>query len=310
MQGVDNIRRPAGAAGAVIAALIAGGLTEIAHAQFGTSHGQVVQVTDARPLAALARDLTGRYGVLVSYEDPLTYAFEGDFDGTVETERRKGFPSRPARELRATTLSFTAEALAVGYGYPQRPAERSSVARILQGAIDNHAANGNPGRFKILETASGLDIVPVASRDISGEFAPVESLLDTRITFPEVKGMANPALAAFTRALAAASGKTVAAPFEGLLVSGPVSANNEVARDVLARIVNGLRLYGATPETVNQLFPVDVAWTLTTQPGLAPPHDATYRIDLRVGGLDTRYSPARNIPGRVVPIPRSAEPRP
>ncbi len=275
----------------------------VMYAQKGTSHGQTVSVTDSRPLAQIAEILNGRYGVPISYEDASAYPFDGDLGDTVETERRRGFPSAPALTLRNTTLKFVAEPLDVGFdgAWPGRPADPAGVARILQGVLDQHAANGSPGRFKILQTKLGLAIVPTATRNSAGDFVPEQSLLDTRISFAKVEGDTYSVINTFTEALAAASGAKIDFPFGGLAHSSPVAANNEIARDVLARIATGLVFYRAGP-------PLPLVWTLVTQPGIAPPHTATYRMDLRMGTLDFAYS-ANDTYG-AVPIPRPAPPRP
>jgi hypothetical protein len=249
-----------------------------------------ISVTEPRPLARVAEILTTRYGVPVSYEDVSAYAYDGDLSAA--TSEKQG-PRAAAILPRSSSLKFFPEALAISFD-PVRTADPAAVAKMLGGILAQHEAAGNPGRFKLLETAAGLVIVPTAVRDYSGTFIPDQSLLDMRISFQAAAGDADSALLAFRDALKAVSGKEVS--IEGFWAqSGPVGANNEIARDVLARILNGLHHFVGPTTNIGDVSPSPrLVWSLTAEPAIESPHATRYHIAFRSVVMEDGYpSPPR-----------------
>jgi hypothetical protein len=263
------------------------------------SHGETVSISDARPLARAAEILMSHYGVPISYEDLSAYAYDGDLAETLDLPVSNALGSTlvASKTLapRKSNLTFFAEPLKVGFHPPSvDTADPASVARVLQGVLNQHENNGNPGQFKLVETPAGLAIVPKATRSTSGAPTADQSLLDLRISFPEREGEADGVLIAFVKALKEVSGKQV--EVEGIggpaIFSGRIGARNEVARDVLARLLTGLIHYGG----INDGRPVPkLVWNLTTYPGINPPHAASYHI-----GFKTVVMEGRDQSGRIV----------
>jgi hypothetical protein len=153
------------------------------------------------------------------------------------------------------------------------PAASASVSKALETVLQQHESNGNPGRFRVVETAAGLAIVPVASRNSLGMLVSDYSPLDLPISFPEVDAGADSGLRAFSEALSAASGKRIKLLDSLFTMNVKIGANNEVARDVLARLLTGLRnRSGPAPK---------LAWTLVMEPGINAPHSGDYSLSLR-----------------------------
>jgi hypothetical protein len=245
-----------------------------------------ISVTEPRPLARVAEILTTRYGVPVSYEDVSAYAYDGDLSAA--TSEKQG-PRAAAILPRSTSLKFFAEPLSISFD-PVRTADPAAVAKMLRAILAQHEAAGNPGRFKLLETAGGLVIVPTAVRDYSGTFVPDQSLLDLRISFQAAGGESTSPLWAFRDALKAVSGKDISV--EGIFgaESGPAGANNEIARDVLARILNGLdHFIGPTTNIGDVIPPPQLVWSLTAEPAIEPPHAARYHIGFRTVIMEDGY---------------------
>lgn len=254
--------------------------------------GDTVSIVDARPLKKAAEALEALYGVPISYEDPSAYAYNGDLSDPFEFRAANALPPRDS------SLKFVSEHLKGAIERPDahgvhpllQAAPEADVARILQSVVDQHASNGNPGRFKILATPAGLVIVPTAARNSRGEWVPDQSLLDFRISLPEMDTDADLAIEAFCKALSAASGKTVQPADAFLTRTARIGADNEVARDVLVRLLNGMHeTRGGIRNADGTLPVVKVAWTLTTQPGFDPQHAGTYLLGLRNVAMEGRY---------------------
>jgi hypothetical protein len=200
---------------------LAGLLFMVAAFAQNTAPTAAVLVNEKMPLRRAAELLQLRYGVPISYEDG-PYEFGGEIDHP--------FPNATAPK--AGTLN-------VDLSPPLTNPEPLTVERQLQGLMEQHARNGNPGQFKVIETAAGLAIVAAAVRERSGILVPYQSPLDARITFPEMERDARDAIAVFLKATEAASGKKLALGGDGVLKwrAVRIGANNEVARDVLAKLL-------------------------------------------------------------------------
>jgi hypothetical protein len=244
------------------------------------SSGQIpppdnVTISDPRPLVKVVETLIARYGVRISYEDVSAYNFEADL---VRSNPQTVLPRNSG-----LSISFG------GLPQPkyddtmktQQSADPSKVKTLLQAILNQHERNGNPGRFKIVGTENGMAIVPTATRDSAGTFVPDQSILDQRISFPTMDtDNTDVALNAFCKALSTASGKNVYSRAGLSSTQVRIGADNEVARDVLARLFNSLRTNGMgllqPGGRLNVGNPTtEVAWVLTTEPGVG------YRLEAR-----------------------------
>jgi hypothetical protein len=226
------------------------GAALVARAQ-GTAPGSTVVINDSRPLYEAALVLERRYGVSIAYED-AEYTSNDDLD----------------RSRHAVPIS-RAGTLNVDLSPPLTSPEPLTAAMLLQGLLGQQVRNGNPGQFKLMETAEGLAIIPVAVRNSEGAVVPYRSLLETRITFPEADREAEDTLGLICELTSAASGKKIG------LGGGPgvlkwrrvrVGANNEIARDVLARMLTSLHAEGepGSPNKSPGSYGYKISWSLLT----------------------------------------------
>ena len=209
-------------------------LAGVANAQ-AQSRDETVSISDPRPLAKTAETLIKRYGVPVSYEDVSAYTYEGDFSESREVQTTHWGARVLAPRGGSITLTLPKANL------PAVPLTTATVEGFLGTAAAQHQAAGNPGRFQILETLAGPAIVPVANRDSSGVLIQDRSLLDFRVTFPEMDRDIESALETFAQALHTATGKTINVRHGHPSMAVRIGANDEVARDVLAKMITSLR---------------------------------------------------------------------
>jgi hypothetical protein len=234
-----------------------------------------ISVSDTWPLAKAAEVIRARYGIPISYEDASTYSYYADKEDPVNF--MAAHPGARVLPPKSSSLSFVLQPLDVSYD-PARPADLKSVAKQLQGVLDQNQANGNPGRFRIMETSGGLVIVPTATRDVNGAFVEDHSILEARISFPEISGDSYLTFGAFRDALQAAIGKSVRMDIlPGL--SDPIRARNEPARDVLIRLLNGFHGgVGLMPTDGSTRIEPKRTWSLTTEPGIDPSVSTSYHL--------------------------------
>jgi hypothetical protein len=249
--------------------LLAVVIAMVASAQLPPPPTGPVSINDPWPLAEAARILVARYGVPVSYEDVSRYAYSGDLADPVRYI--SDHPGAPTLPPRTSGVTFVQEPLKMSYD-PTVAAEPAEVARILQGVLEQHEKNGNPGRFKVLETSAGLVIVPTGTRDGSGVFVPDQSLLEARISFREMEGESRWVFEAFRDALRAATGKNIMMDGMGGGLCDRIGARDEVARDVLIKLLKGYHRQG----TLLGATSAQLTWNLTAYTD--PASGTSYRL--------------------------------
>jgi hypothetical protein len=218
-----------------------------------------VMISDPRPLLKVAEMFSERYGVRVSYEDLPEYDYAGDLDKSTNLPKSS-----------SPSISFA------GFPQPkyntnwkaQQTGDPVSMKTLLQTILDEHERNGNPGRFKIVDTANGMAIVPTATRNSAGMFVPAQSVLDQRISFGgDYTDSLDGALNIFCKALSAATGKNVYTRLGPEATNVRFGAKNEVARDVLARMLNS-QWWNGMGISINSIGEpsVQTTWVLITEP--------------------------------------------
>ena len=248
-----------------------------------TSSYDNISITDPHPLARVANTLTARYGVPVSYEEGSGYAYAGDL--SEPTQFRIEHPDAKSLPPRTGKLNFVNPPFPVAFDpvYAPKPAQLDSVKGFLQSILDQYASNDSPGRFKLVEHLSGLVIVPDQTKDSLGNFVADHSILDLRISFPEVKGGFSTALATFCAALSSAAGKQVKLLTIGMSKDFSIRADNEVARDVLARLLalGSLNHIGIGSGDGRPPRALKSVWTLIAEQSLDPPYTVSYGLSFR-----------------------------
>jgi hypothetical protein len=146
-----------------------------------------------RPLDQLTTILESRYGVAVTYEDPILL-WRGDMEAWGQDASRPG-TFFPARGTVVVPDELT----------PQRTPKLTAAA--LEKALDSlHSLNPDGPHFRLLETRYGFHIVPDTVRDESGRRVSASSILDVSVTVPEAVRMPGEHVVALCRAVGAASG--------------------------------------------------------------------------------------------------------
>jgi hypothetical protein len=189
-------------------------------------------------LAGALNLIRGHYGIPVSFEDVSSYEYAGELTewpppGTAAAN------AQGAHDLTIPRYSLAVDLPDLG----PTPAPRA-VEGAIQAVLDQHAANGNPGRFKLIETPESIVVVPTERRNAQGSWVPDASPLDLRITFPEADRSADDAIQALCDALRASWGPGGRELYCITALKGmraTVGAKNEVARDVLVRLIANAR---------------------------------------------------------------------
>ena len=227
----------------------------------GLAHGQTV-IFSVTGLAQAAEQFEMRYGVPVSYED-ANYAYAGDLIDQTRPDYARSHPNTP-RLFSPKSGPLTLR------GDPKEHLSLFNAAAdampMLQSLLDDHVKAGYPGQFKLIPSGDGLDIVPVAVKNANGILLPDQSLLETKITLPVVRRNDIEILDAICAAVRTNSGKNIGVAtnqFVSLYWVVTIGADNEPARTVLQRALDGLKFTGDPTDKVPK-----AAWSLRYAPGL------------------------------------------
>jgi hypothetical protein len=220
--------------------------------------GIIFSVSGVTPLAQAAEAFETRYGISVSYED-ANYAYEGDLIDETHPDYAKAHPNG-SRALTPKGGSLTL------HGDPKFAVHSAQEAMpLLQALVNDHKKAGIPGEFKLIPNGDGVAIVPTAVKDASGILLPDQSLLETKITLPELKRTGDETLNAICEAVKTNSGKHIGVAtnqFMSLYYTVTIGALNEPARSVLQRTLAGLEFTGG-PTHIPK-----ASWSLFYDPGL------------------------------------------
>jgi hypothetical protein len=159
----------------------------------GAASAQSGQIAGPRPLRDAAERLQSAWGRAVTYEEPL---WRHPSDASME-----GDPLRLNVGPRFRSLILPAAAL--------QSRGRAEDAAHLKGLVDAFNAGNAPLAFGVLETAWGLHIVPVRSKDARGAGAPAPSLLETHVTISSQRRWPMLHVAAIAQAVSSSSGVRV-----------------------------------------------------------------------------------------------------
>jgi len=174
-------------------------------------------------------ELVARYPYIINFEGPR-YTYEGDFEDMPEQYRKPGAPIERRVKLNAVALSVPTGAIA-----------RDRMASILRQLIDQ-ANVSDGGHFRLEQLGDTFNVIATEARDANGNWTAQVSLFDARITIPTQERSAYEMLGAILNVVAAANHTHLGlyddrpgplAPLE--TIRAIQGANNEVARDVLAR---------------------------------------------------------------------------
>jgi hypothetical protein len=263
-----------------------------------------IDVTEeSNPLKEVASQLTAQFGIPVAYEEPAWIA-PSELMRLVDSPsvRRKSHPTVVA------SLDPGLRTAAVGslrILVTARPNEDDSqfLRDVLRELIGDHGRRGNPGVFKLVEMREyGYAIVPVNIRDSQDQWIPSSSPLDERISFPVSKRSLGATLELIASSISDVTGQKVRAETTtpGLnsifsVATSTVGAQNEVARDVLARTLREL--------AVGDEAPPKMVWSLqyfVERTPKQPAYSLAFEVVLQKredGGQEITTWPARKNPG-------------
>lgn len=269
MKTTTNLSLASSVYGALIAALA---LSMDVHAQFKAID---IYVDDPRPVLKAVLSLSSQYSTIVTYEDPQ-YLFPGDL-ADVTLQVRRDLEKYPPGQAPKIMVPRT-QALAVRYDGMIATGEPSNWRQALDAIVDAHDANASGGRFEVRQTESVFHVVPTRTRNAQGQWVAFSPMLDTRIAISaqDVDGVQM--LQLICDALVKETGKHVklgTIPLNPLLrYRGSIKAENEPARDVLLRTVQGASktltwqfLYGVTTDS----FAINLTGVYVPRPLEAPP---------------------------------------
>ncbi len=208
-------------------------LMEVGDSALERSPGLIsMQISSGRGLSVATFMLMteGRFGSLVTYEDPVL-EYRADLEPFAANDGREALGLRPMSFAFSYPVSLQSGA----------PEDTQSFLSTMIGAY--HEAGGG-ARFEVRYTADDIyHIVPTAIRDKDGRWAAYHAVLDSRISIPPQSLDGRAMLDVIVEAISDAAGKPVHvarahaafAEHQGLL-----AANNEAARDVLTRTLEAI----------------------------------------------------------------------
>jgi len=212
----------------------------------------VYRVTDTRPMEQATKLLERKLGVPIWYEDPV-WAFNGDL------VQASDLPAN--RELAAKNLNWRGplvpRAGTFDFTLPTTTAALTTVnvLSLLEAVNASYGSFRNTGRFKVVQFGDNeFSIVGIRAAGKDGRLVDQMPPLDHRLSFPET----DRTLADTLKLICDSINVRLMVEFRG----GPensrhvrIGANNEAARDVLAR---AMRIPGG----------MKVSWVLSYMPDL------------------------------------------
>jgi hypothetical protein len=185
-----------------------------------------VDIADPRPLAKALQLLEAHYGTPISYEDPNYFASEDKIDYA------PGDPAHRSLDLRGGRLTLT---VSTPLGNPQS---------AIQQLIDEHAGGGAAGRFRLMQVGTALVVVPVQTRNATGEWVDDVRPLDTPVRIAPQSMKAYDALRTLCNLISSRGSRrvTVGTVPTNLLMQNTiqVEASETAARYVLVSIIQQL----------------------------------------------------------------------
>jgi hypothetical protein len=160
----------------------------------------LVDVNDSRPLASAVEILEQRYGWVITYEDP-PYLYPPDISDVTAQVRRDRASDRRVLVPKGGSFQFA-------YA-PPGVSSPTEAARILKALLEEYNGSGNPGAFRLVQTATTFHVVPSAASNAQGLSQPTSSLLDTMISVGAEERTALQMLDAIVQALGRTTGAKI-----------------------------------------------------------------------------------------------------
>lgn len=215
------------------------GSHDVSRCQEGDDKIVAIEIDDPRPVAEAVKAIQARYGVVITYEDPLLLCPCDVTDVTADVHRATIPPQRRIWSPAVGRFDFRYEFPAGG--------SRDMMA-LLRSLVAQYHSTGYPGEFRVVKEGSTFHVVPMAVRDRGGVRVPYLSPLDSRVSLDDGTKSALSAVEGLLGTVGARTGEQIQLGTipERLLANAEVQigADNERARTVLLRILGatGMRL--------------------------------------------------------------------
>jgi hypothetical protein len=212
----------------VLCAVLIGGISTEVSAQAVAGPEVSLDVDDPRPVAEAVQSLVKKYGYQITYEDP-PFVYQGDLADRNVKGLKDRIPAGGALSLRFTPSS--------------RMSTPTDMAGLLEKLLQVHAVSDTGGHFRLVQNEQVFHVIPSEAKDPNGSWVSKSSILDAAISLPNKERAEMAMLEEICAAVGAATHTRVVVgtiPGNAILPHrGMLSAENEIARSVLMRALDG-----------------------------------------------------------------------
>jgi hypothetical protein len=206
----------------------------------GQAGDDFIIVDGARPVAAAVIQLIKRHPVVVTYEDPR-YTYAGDLKDVTEEIRNPQAPRTDGPRIRVPVGGH----LQIRYSVSTDTNKPVNLGETLENIVRAKVALPAGGRFRVEQSGSVFHVVASQVRDPSGQWVEHMSVLDVPITLDTRELGGFDMVRVILDEITAKSGvkfEVSAMPVTNLLANyqGSIKANNELAREVMLRTLQGM----------------------------------------------------------------------
>jgi len=207
---------------------------------YGQTEDEFIIVDSARPVGDAVYELIKRHPVVITYEDPR-YAYTRDLKDVTDQIRN---PLAPPRTDGHRTLVPVGGPIQVRYAVSSATNTRVDLAETLDSIVQAKAALPAGGRFRVEQSGNVFHVVASQVRDASGRWVQHTSVLDVPITLKTGVLDGYQLVSTILDEVSARNGVKFGigtVPINAFVrYSGVVEANNEPARELLLRTLQGI----------------------------------------------------------------------
>lgn len=237
---------------------------------------ETISVAAPRPIDGAIRELTRRYGWVISYEDP-PYEFGGDIEDVTRATRKEA--TQPLEIGSVSAIKDPRrEAISVSFDTVVDRRNKIIEDQVIGKILDTYRENFGT-TFVLREDKDGRRIVvPDTARDSSGTLKPAKRLLDTKLNAPTAEENGEEVLQALCRELTRSTGVKV------ILASYPANALRHPVKDL---DYSGLSSAREILEGLFASFPDGdrYSWAFLYQPGYGYGLNIAFHPESRDAGV-------------------------
>jgi hypothetical protein len=212
-------------------------------------------IQQSNPLRKVAEQISHQLRMPVAFEEPAWVA-DSDLMRFIDTPEGRARPpeliAKGDEKVRVPALGSVEAHTVLRTG--QDPFQ--IAANFLQDCVADHARRGNAGEFKVVTVGNyGFSIVSTDVRGKEGQWVPIVSPLDSKISFPVRERSLGNTLDLIAKAISDTTGENVRAntSLPGIndiftVARSQIGAQNETARDILGKTLREMSVeFGPTP---------------------------------------------------------------